>query len=416
MVARKPYPRRVRVLTVGNMYPPHHYGGYELVWRSAVDHLRSQGHEVEVLTTDTRTGTVEPDPPWVHRELRWHLREGAFERLGPRARVALARHNHRVLGRRLAEPRPEVVAWWSMGGLTLTMLEAVRRRGVPAVAFVHDEWLDYGRWVDPWLSLFGGRRARLAALGERVVGIPTRVDFAAAATYVFVSECMRRHALGLGLGLRTTEVAHSGIDPAFLDPAPEGDWRWRMLYVGRIDARKGVDTAVEALAHLPAEAHLEVIGGWDAREQKRLLGRAEELGVAERVGFAGHRARDELMTAYATADVVVFPVRWREPWGLVPLEAMARGRPVVATGRGGSSEYLVDGENCLLFEADDPGGLAAAVRRLATDPDLRLRLRERGLQTAARHTEPVFNRAVEAGVLAAAGRVTAPPSVPLAPA
>ena len=51
--------------------------------------------------------------------------------------------------------------------------------------------------------------------------------------------------------------------------------------------------------------------------------------------------------------MVVFPVRWEEPWGLVPIEAMARGRPVVATGRGGSGEYLRDGENCVLFEADD---------------------------------------------------------------
>jgi glycosyltransferase involved in cell wall biosynthesis len=91
----------------------------------------------------------------------------------------------------------------------------------------------------------------------------------------------------------------------------------------------------------------------------------------------------------------VFPVRWQEPWGLVPLEAMARGRPVVATGRGGSAEYLRDGENCVLFEADDPAALAAAVRRLASDSQLRIRLREDGLATAPSYTEPLFNEAVE---------------------
>ena len=67
----------MRVLTVGNMYPPHSYGGYELVWHSAVEHLRERGHDVTVLTTDTRTGTFAPDPPHVHRELRWHLRDGS---------------------------------------------------------------------------------------------------------------------------------------------------------------------------------------------------------------------------------------------------------------------------------------------------------------------------------------------------
>src|SRR3954452_11348396 len=83
----------VRVLTVGNMYPPHHFGGYEIVWQAAVDHMRSHGHDVRVLTTDTRTGATEPDPSHVHRELRWPLRDARFVHLGPRAKVALARHN-----------------------------------------------------------------------------------------------------------------------------------------------------------------------------------------------------------------------------------------------------------------------------------------------------------------------------------
>jgi glycosyltransferase involved in cell wall biosynthesis len=397
----------MRVLTAGNMYPPHHFGGYELVWHSAVGHLRDRGHEVEVLTTDIRTAATESDPPWVHRDLRWHLREGEFERLGLRARVAMARHNHRALAGRLDALRPDVVAWWSMGGLTLTMLETVRRRGIPAVAFVHDEWLDYGRWEDPWSSLFRGRRRRFLAPLGGLAGMAATVDLEAAATYVFVSDATRRQAEAAGVAPERTAVAHSGIHPSFLDPAPERDWDWRLLYVGRLDPRKGVDTAVEALAHLPDEARLTIVGGWDRAEEERLRRLAGRAGVEQRVEFAGQRDRDELTAAYAEADAVVFPVRWREPWGLVPLEAMARGRPVVATGRGGSAEYLRDGENCLLFEADDPAALAAAVERLAASADLRARLRAGGLVTAPRHTEAVFNAAAERAVLTAAGRDSA---------
>jgi glycosyltransferase involved in cell wall biosynthesis len=393
----------VRVLTVGNMYPPHHFGGYELVWASAVEHLRSRGHEVRVLTTDTRTDTSEPDWGDVHRELRWHLRDGEFERLGLRARLAMARHNHATLDRHLDAFRPEAVAWWSMGGLTLTMLEAVRRRGLPAVAFVHDDWLDYGRYVDPWTRSFRGpRRERLAPLGERL-GIPATVDFAGAAEYFFVSDFTRRHALELGLGPLRADVAHSGIHADYLDPALAQRWRWRLLYVGRLDPRKGVDVAVDALAQLPADAQLEIAGGWDRNEERRLRERAAGLGVAERVTFAGQLDRPELLAAYAAADAVVFPVRWSEPWGLVPLEAMARGRPVVATGRGGSAEYLRDGENCLIADPDDPASFATALGRLASDPALRRRLRDGGLATAPRHTEQVFNEAVEEAVLEAAG-------------
>ena len=394
----------MRVLTVGNMYPPHHYGGYELVWRSAVDHLRSRGHDVEVLTTDTDTGAAEPDPPHVHRDLRWHLEGTEFRELSLRETVALNRHNHRALGRRLDALDPDVVAWWSMGGLTLTLIEAVRRRDIPAVAFVHDEWLDYGRFFDPWLrAVTGPRRGRIAPLAERLTGIPASVDFAGAAEYVFVSEWIREHARRLGLGLERTRVAHSGIDPAYLDPAPPRPWRWALLYVGRLDPRKGVDTAIEALRHLPPDARLRVIGGWDEDERARLEDLARRAGVAERVLFAGQLGRDELLAAYEDCDAVVFPVRWNEPWGLVPLEAMAKGRPVVATGRGGSGEYVRDGENCLLFEAGDPAGLAAAVGRLAGDPALRERLREGGFPTAARHTEAALNQAAKEAVLRAAG-------------
>ena len=393
----------MRVLTVGNMYPPHHYGGYELVWAAAVDHMRAHGHEVRVLTTDTRTGAVEPDPQDVHRELRWALRDARFERLGRRAKVRLARHNHRVLDRHLGDLRPDAIGWWSMGGLTLTMLESARRRGIPGVAFVHDDWLDYGRWADGWLHMFRGRRARLVPLAERVAGIPASVDFDGAARYLFVSEQTRRHALAQNLGLRRTGVAHSGIHEDYLNPEPPADWRWRLLYVGRLDPRKGVDTAVEALARLPAEAQLELVGGWDPHEEGRLRSLARGLGVEERVRFAGQLGRDAVMEAYSRADVVVFPVRWEEPWGLVPLEAMAKGRPVVATGRGGSAEYLRDGENCVLFEAGDADALAAAVARLADDAGLRERLRAAGLALAPQHTEAVLNEAVETALLEASG-------------
>jgi glycosyltransferase involved in cell wall biosynthesis len=376
------------------MYPPHHFGGYELVWRAAMRHLERHGHSVRVLTTDLDTGAVVPDDPDVHRELRWYWRDHDFPRLPLRERLSLERHNARVLRRHLEEQRPDVVTWWSMGGMSLSMLETVRRREVPAIAFVHDDWLDYGRTADGWTGLFGARLGWLAPLAERVSGAPTRVDLEHAARYVFVSETTRRHALDAGVTMASTGIAHSGIDPGFIDPAPEREWCWALLYVGRIDERKGVHTAIAALAHLPDSATLTIVGGWNESEQARARRQAERLGVARRVRFLGQRTREQIHADYADADVVVFPVVWEEPWGLVPLEAMGRGRPVVATGRGGSGEYLRDGENALLFDAEDAAALAGAVSRLAAEPELRARLRVGGRATAPIHTEQVFNDAV----------------------
>jgi len=384
----------MRVLAVGNMYPPHHFGGYELVWRSAMRHLERSGHEVRVLTTDLRTTATEADDPSVRRELRWYWRDHGFPPLPAAERIRLERHNARVLGRELRGFQPSVVSWWSMGGMSLSMLERVRRAGIPAVAFVHDDWLGYGPEVDGWIRAFARRSSRLAAVAERIAGAPARVDLARAARYVFVSETTRRRAREAGVDPESSGIAHSGIDPGFIDPVPEREWSWSLLYVGRLDERKGVDTAVAALEHLPEAATLTLLGGWDETEEARLRQLATQHGLASRVRFGGQRSRAEVRAAYGNADVVVFPVRWEEPWGLVPLEAMARGRPVVATGRGGSGEYLRDGRNALLFEAGDAAALAAAVERLASDAALRRRLREGGLETAPLHTEDRFNEAV----------------------
>jgi glycogen(starch) synthase len=384
----------VRVLAVGNMYPPHHFGGYELVWRSAMRYVKRHGHEVRVLTTDLDTGATERDDDGARRELRWYFRDHEYPRLAGRERLRLELHNARILKHHLAEFGPDVVSWWSMGGMSLSLLERVRRAQIPAVAFVHDDWLDYGPHVDGWVRAFDNTLRPFAPLVERATGMPTRVDLAHAARYVFVSETTRRRAVAAGVKPASSGIAHSGIDPDFIDPAPLRVWSWSLLYVGRLDERKGVDTAVAALAHLPDQAMLTLVGGWNEREEARLRGLAQHLGVAARVRFAGQRSRDEVRAAYADADAVIFPVLWEEPWGLVPLEAMARGRPVVATGRGGSGEYLRDGENAILFEAGDATALAHGASRLARDPHLRRRLVNGGLDTARLYTEDVFNRAV----------------------
>ena len=373
----------MRVLTVGNSFPPHDQGGgYEAVWAGAVEHLEARGHQVRVLTVERAGGEELPEVADTHRDLRWYWRDHAFPPTSVRESLAIERHNVSALKRHIAGFEPDVVSWWSIGGMSVSLVEVVRRLGLPAVAFVHDDWLDYAPRVDAW-----HRRTRRLR----------RVRFGEAAHYAFVSETTRAHALKR-LELPDTSVVTSGIAPVFA-PAPETEWRGRLLYVGRIDPRKGVATAVEALAHLPDMA-LRVVGSGAADALADLEGLAASLGVASRVEFAGQVAVERLPTEYAGADAVVFPVVWSEPWGLVPLEAMATGRPVVATGRGGSGEYLVDGVNALLFPAGDARELADRVQRLAADPGLRDSLRQPGFETAARHTAARFNEGVEAALSA----------------
>jgi glycogen(starch) synthase len=390
----------VRALTVGNMYPPHHLGGYELVWRDAVRHLRSRGWTVRVLTTDFRR----PDPPDgdgeadgsgdVHRELEWYWKDHQWPKMRVRERVGLERRNAAALEHHLDEFRPDVGGWWAMGGMSLSMIERVRRAGIPAAGFVCEEWMVYGPVVDGWMRF--ASRPLVGPLAGSLTRIPAKVRFGEVGPWLFPSEMLRRQAAD-ARGLSDTAVAHQGVDRDVFAPAERPPWRWRLLYAGRIDPRKGIDLAIEALPLLPPEARLDVVGGGDEGHLAELRALAERLGVGERVEFRDAEDRTRLRERYAEADVVLFPVRWEEPWGLVPLEAMSVGTPVIATGRGGSGEYLRDGENCLLFDSDlGAAPLAEAVRRLAGDEALRARLREGGETTCESISADAFNDAVEA--------------------
>lgn len=391
----------VRVLCVGNMYPPHHLGGYELVWRDAVSHLRARGHDVSVLTTDfRRPGAGEDEEPGVHRDLRWWWVDHAFPRRSLRERLALERHNAAAWRARVAQDRPEVVAWWAMGGMSLSLLAHAARAGLPSVAFAHDDWLLYGPRVDQWVSTWS-RVPGLPRLVERRTGLPARFEPEHVARWRFVSEYTRRRALATGVALRDAGVAHSGVDAAFLEAPRAREWGWRLLFVGRIDERKGADVALAALERLPPEATLTVVGDGDERHLGAL--RAGAAALDGRVRLERGRDRAALREVYDEHDAVLFPVRWDEPWGLVPLEAMARGRPVVATATGGAAEYLRDAANALLVPRDDPTAVAAAVRRLAADAGLRARLRAGGRETAARHTAERFNAAVAEALESPAG-------------
>src|SRR3954447_1001164 len=374
----------MRIRTVGNMSPPHHQGGYEQDWAAGVAALRAAGHEVEVLVSDHREpGVDEVAELSVHRDLSWYWSNHDFPKRSPREARALERHNAAVFAQRVEEFEPELVSWWPMGGLSLGLVEQARRRRLPALGVVYDDWMVYGPRVDAWQARWSRRRfRRLAPLAARLSGLPARVDLGASGRWLFASESVRAAARQAVSSLPDTDLLPPGLDEVFLVPAaPREEWRWQLLAPGRLDRRKGLRTAVEALVLMP-EAQLTLIGGAEGRHAAGLHSLADQRGVAERFAIAPPRSRPELAASYASGDAVLFPVEWAEPFGLVPLEAMGIGRPVVATGRGGSGEFLRDGDNCLLFAPGDPEALAACLMRLAADAELRERLRSGGFETA----------------------------------
>jgi glycosyltransferase involved in cell wall biosynthesis len=343
---------------------------------------------------------IDEDPD-VHRTLRWYWRDHEFPRLSLRKRLSLERHNLETLRSHLSGFHPDVITWWGMGGMSLSMVESVRSEQIPAVGFVHDDWMLYGPRVDAWQRALS-RLGPAGAVAGRAVGVPPIGDLATASRWLFVSRTCRGRA-AQRWDVVDSPVASAGIDADVFRPAlPADTWRGRLLYVGRIDPRKGLDVAIRALGVLP-NTTLEVVGLGDERHLRELRQLATRMDLADRVSFR-RASRHQLPDVYARSDAVVFPAQWEEPWGLVPLEAMAVGRPVVATGTGGSGEYLTDEENCLVYgPPDDANALADAIVRLARDAELRDRLRDGGFATAGRYTEASFNAEVHQAIAGVGG-------------
>jgi glycosyltransferase involved in cell wall biosynthesis len=176
----------------------------------------------------------------------------------------------------------------------------------------------------------------------------------------------------MGLPPGRATIIPCGVDTDVFRPLPaaRGE-RPRLLVIGRIVERKGVGNVIEALAHLPG-VELQVAGGpapdlLDTDpEVRRLRTLAARLGVAERVRFLGSVSRDEVPRLMCAADAVV-AVPWYEPFGIVPVEAMACGRPVVGSAVGGLLDTVLPGVTGELVPPRRPDLLAPVVRDLLAD-------------------------------------------------
>jgi glycosyltransferase involved in cell wall biosynthesis len=216
--------------------------------------------------------------------------------------------------------------------------------------------------------------------------------------------------LGIGAQAGSMHVVPCGVDLDLFPGTPEGRRWWsrergRILSLGRLVERKGVGTAVAALSLLDQDAELVIAGGpaesfEDDPEVRRLRAEADRLGVADRVRLVGPVPRNDIPGLLSAADVVVC-TPWYEPFGIVPLEAMACGRAVIGSAVGGLLDTVVDGVTGIHVPPRDPARLAGVLRELLADDERREALGRAGAERVARNytwakvaadTEQVYQR------------------------
>jgi glycosyltransferase involved in cell wall biosynthesis len=299
--------------------------------------------------------------------------------------------------------RPDVVHahFWMSG---LAAFEACQSLDLPIVQTFHALGVVKRRQQGP-KDTSPGERIGVESLLVR------EVDHVLATCSDEVFELLR-----MGGESRRISVVPCGVDLTAFTPAgpiearrADGP-RYRLVVLSRLVERKGIGNVITALADIP-DAELVVAGGperarlRDDDEARRLMDLARDTGVADRVDFRGRVERADVPPLLRSADVVVC-VPWYEPFGIVPLEAMACGRPLVASAVGGLVDTVVDEVTGFHVPPRDPARVAAAVRTLLDAPELRASFGAAGVaRVRARYD---WSR-VAAGTLAAYGSLVDSP-------
>jgi glycosyltransferase involved in cell wall biosynthesis len=326
--------------------------------------LAAQDHEVTVYTRRAdRNVPEEVRAPGGYRVV--HLSAGPPE---PVPRDSLLPHLPeltRALAARLSRSRPDVVHahFWMSGMMSLA---ATREVPVPVVQTFHALGTVKRRYQQGHDTSPPGRERAEQAIGQAVART--------------VASCTdEAHELvRMGIPRSAVAVIPCGVDLEAFQPGsgrPAGG-RPRIVAVGRLVARKGFDQLIRALRSLP-DTELVIAGGPAGGGQldrdpevKRLRALAKRLKVRDRVRLLGPVRRTDLPDVLRSADIVAC-APWYEPFGRVPLEAMACGVPVVVTAVGGMTDTVVDEVTGLLVPPYQPAALLHALERVLGDQMLR---------------------------------------------
>ena len=332
----------------------------------------------------------------VRRELDFVL---AAWRRPRRARLA-ERRDAAVIGRELAAG-VDAAFVWHLRGVVKPPVRLLHDSGVPVFYMLHDRWVLYerpGSVFVPW--------ARAERLATRVLREP---PIAREGVVGFNSHWLRDEHARLGWHPAEHHVVRCGLPPVLIERAANESVERgtdRLLFAGRIDPSKGLRDAITALAELPEQVTLSIAGPvTHEKYAERVRTLAGELGLADRVHWLGELARPALVEAFSAHDVLVYPSRDAESFGLGILEAQAAGLVAVTSAAGGPREFLVSDSNCLLHAAGDPAALAQSIRRLRDEAGLAQRLRAEGRRTAASMPVTDVIDQVEALLASRVGRV-----------
>lgn len=372
----------MKILFLNLFDDPAEGGGAEMTLHHLTQGLARRGLEPVMLSIGAEPGLHRADRNGVRiwrAGLRNVYRPDLKTRPHPAARAlwhVLDSYNapmQPLLRRVLETERPDVVSVHNLPGWSSAAWKTIANRDIPSVQVLHDA---YSLCPKTTMYRAGQGNCTGQCTGCRLLRLPHRTLSRRVSAVVGVSRyILDRHLeAGYFADVPIQQAIHNARDAAELGipdaPVRTAKPGLRIGFIGRLDPTKGVEPLLEAFAaaDLP-HAELWIAGNGKADYEQPL--RARHAG--ERVRFLGRVAPRDF---YPAVDIVVVPSLWHEPLGMVVAEALAFGKPVIGSRRGGIPEMIRAGENGFLFEPDRPEELVAALRQLAGDATLRARMGE----------------------------------------
>lgn len=329
---------------------PASVGGVQSYVRDLYNLLKRRGMEVSIISRRIGEG-----------ELSIDLREGHYiiDSLLP-IDALLVPPDLESIEEALRKTKPDIVHSHHIFTLTpLFALKGAWKLGIPSVATNHTIFLAYdSKALWGTISLF----------------LPTRYYLPYARAVISVSKAADKFVESvLGSEYKGKRyVVPGGVDVERYRPPEEEPEENYILFVGRLVYRKGLHVAIKALQYVRKDIKLYVVGKGYMEFPSYLLAKA--YGVDDRVRFLGVVSESKKAELYRGATAVVVPSIINESMGIVALEAMASGRPVVATTVGGLGELIEHGETGILVKPGDERAIADAINMLLDDASLRRRL------------------------------------------
>jgi glycosyltransferase involved in cell wall biosynthesis len=325
--------------------------------------LAARGHSVTVITT-RRPGEPEHEV-WKGVSVQ---RVRTIKLFGFYQAVA----SSATLRRLLAEARPDIVHCHYLGFMLMLAVPLIRALGCPHIYTYH--------MTEDHLTQPLPMRPLRGWIARRITAYCNRVDMVISVSRNLAAQLPGR---GIKAPIRFISNPVDLPDPAVVEPSPRGPGVV-VMFAGRLNPEKNIPFLLRAFQRMSERYHLAQL--WIAghgSQRIKLEQQVADAGLSDRVVFLGFLDRNELSRRYAACDVFVLP-SWVETQGLVAMEAMQFGKPIIVSRSVVSADELVDeGRNGYIVEADDDELLAERLLRLACDPDLRGRLGAAGKEKSA---------------------------------